>query len=356
MSKILIIGGAGFCGGNLAVYFAKQGHEILVMDNLVRRGSELNLERFKQYKDKITFIHGDARCKEDFESFNYFKPNAVLDCSAQTTIVKGYENPIFDFQNNTVATINILEFCRKHDAGIIFWSSNKSYPDTICNDVPTIEKETRIEWNPYSDFQKSGWSKKGFTEILETNHGGKTIYGATKSASEQLIMEWSNAFGIPSIINRFSCLYGENQWGIPNQGWITWFCIARSFGIPLTVYGWKGKQVRDCLYIDDLISLIEKQVFELSKYHGIIYNVGGGYLNTISILELNNKLDKLVSKESQISFEDKPRPRDQQIYISDITKVSEELRWSPQIDIDRGLKNILEWIRINSSKLEALYL
>ncbi len=343
MKKILIIGGAGFCGGNLAIHRAEQDDEVVVFDNLVRRGSELNLERFKSYKN-IKFVHGDARCTEDFDNLN-FKPDLVLECSAQPTAVDGYNNFRYDFTNNTNAVLNTLEFCKKNDAGIIFWSTNKVYSGDACNSVFLIEKQTRFEFeNPYY---------RGFPETMTIDGNSHTPYGTTKLCSDLMVQEFSKSFKIPGIVNRFSCLYGPNQFGKCEQGFVAHFVLSSILDKKVNVFGFNGKQVRDCLYITDLCNLIDKQINNLSKHKGSVYNVGGGASNTTSICELINLLDIWFSKyyKMDVEFIDEPRREDQKIYVSDIKKVSNEFEWSPKVNFTQGVENLYGWTSDNLEKL-----
>ena len=343
--KILITGGAGFVGGNLAVYFANLGHEILCVDNLSRRGSEQNLTRFKKYKN-IKFVHCDIRCKEDFLNFNNYNPDVVYECSAQTTAIDGYKNPEYDFTNNTIGAFNVLEYCRKKSAGLIFWSSNKAYNGDYCNAIPIEELETRYAWKKENKNIR-GWSSLGFNELGDMNGSSHTVYGVSKNAADLICQEWSKAFDVPVIINRFSCLYGPNQFGKVSQGWIVWFAIAKKLKKQLYYYGNKGKQVRDCLHIDDLCRLIEKQTISIEKFSGNYYNVGGGIKNTTSLIELNNLLnEKMKINDKPILMPD-ARPSDQIIYISDISKVSKDFNWRPKIEISAGLDTVVNWVNKN---------
>jgi CDP-paratose 2-epimerase len=346
--NILITGGAGFVGGNLAVYFAKEKHNVLCVDNLSRRGSEFNLKRFKKYSN-ILFKHCDIRCKEDFLNFDNFNPDIVLECSAQTTAVDGYKNPEYDFTNNTIGAFNVLEYCRRKSAGLIFWSSNKAYNGSFCNSIPMIEEKTRYKWE-ITNKNILGWSQLGFNEDGDINGNSHTVYGVSKNAADLICQEWSKAFDIPIIINRFSCLYGPHQFGKVSQGWIVWFAIAKKMNKKLYYYGNKGKQVRDCLYIDDLCRLIHKQVNNIELHSGNYYNVGGGINNTTSLIELNNLLNSMMKTDQQPELVDTPRRSDQIIYISDISKVCNDFDWSPLVDLNNGLEKTLEWL--DTEKLE----
>jgi CDP-paratose 2-epimerase len=349
--NILVTGGAGFVGGNLAVNFANKGHSVLCIDNLSRRGSELNLSRFRKYKN-IEFRHCDIRCVEDFYNFDYFNPDVVLECSAQTTAIDGYKNPSYDFTNNTVGAYNVLEYCRRKNAGLIFWSSNKAYSGEFCNSIPMKETETRLVWDEEEASKNKylGWSIKGFSEKADMNGNTHTVYGATKNAADLLCQEWSKAFDVPVIVNRFSCLYGSHQFGKVSQGWIVWFAIAKKMNKQLYYYGNNGKQVRDYLHVDDLACLIGKQIQEIEKYSGNYYNVGGGINNTTSLVELSNYLDTIFKNNKKIISLEKPRPSDQKIYISDITKVSNDFGWTPEVSIEQGLDQVKNWL--DGSSLE----
>ena len=346
--KILITGGAGFVGGNLAVYFAQRDHEVVCFDNLVRRGSELNLQRFSKYKN-IVFVHGDVRNSEDFKAIP-FSPDVVLECAAQPTAIDGYENPMYDITNNTYGLINVLEYCRKEAAGLVFWTSNKTYSGDLCNSVPLKEQDTRLVWDDSKNFKLRGWSMHGFNTEMDLNGNQHTVYGASKIAADIFCQEWAGAFDLPVIINRFSCIYGPHQFGKVSQGWIVWFIIAKLLNKPISFYGFKGKQVRDCLYIEDMCELVEKQINSISKHRGSYYNAGGGSENTVSILELNTKLDELLSVSSEIIL-DSPRKADQKIYISDIRDVERDFDWTPKTNFDDGLKKTIEWVKSNIQEL-----
>ena len=345
--KILITGGAGFVGANLAIKFAIRGDQVVCIDNLARRGSENNLSRLS--RSGVKFIHADIRNNEDLECIK-FNPDVVLECSAQTTAVDGYNNPMYDFTNNTSGLINVLEFCRKRSSGIIFWSTNKVYNGNLCNLPPVIEKDTRFEWaNP--DFILNGWSMNGFNESLSIDGGSHTIYGVSKLSADLFCQEWSSAFDVPVAINRFSCLYGSHQFGMVSQGWIVWFALTKLLGKQLTFYGFNGKQVRDYLHIDDLFDLVSLQINNLHNKKCSVYNVGGGCENTVSVIELSQKLDEMLGVESNINH-GKPRREDQKIFISDISKVSKELGWSPKVSLDDGLNDVISWLK--SDNLEWL--
>ncbi len=338
--KILIFGGAGFVGGNLAVKFAAEGHHITCVDNLVRRGSENNLRRFLGNKN-IDFIHADIRCREDLKNITV-SPDIVLECSAQPTAIDGYKNPMFDFTNNTGGLINVLEFCRERSSALIFWSTNKVYAGDKCNATPIVERQTRLEWDDQAPANIPGWSTKGFSEDFNVNGGNHTIYGVTKLTSDLFCQEWSTAFDIPIIVNRFSCLYGPYQFGKVSQGWITWFVLAKKFGLDLAFYGFEGKQVRDYLHIDDMFMLVQSQIDKIDQHRGSYYNVGGGCDNTTSVQELEQYLVDTMGVKSTI-HQGPARNSDQKIYISDITRVCDDFSWAPQVSFEDGIQSVIDW-------------
>ena len=350
--RILVIGGAGFVGSNLAFDLHEAGYNVVVMDNLVRRGGENNLPLFSF--DGIEFVHGDIRNKEDFNGLGTF--DVILNCAAQPSAIN-YANPTFDITNNTLGVLNILEFCRKTGAGLIQWSTNKVYTGEVCNLPEYIVDRKRYSWiNTFYKELGDSWSAEwGFNEKLSLNGKDHSIYGVSKVMADLLIQEWSDAFGINSIVNRFSCLAGPNQWGKAEQGWVSWFAIANEFGLPIKVYGYDGNQVRDYLFIDDLSRLIRRQIEQIGLHQGSVFNVGGGKKFNTSINEAINLLMTINKAWGSITYLPDRRRADQAIYISDNRKVCETFGWEPKISLEEGFKQILDWVRINEQKLKGLY-
>lgn len=359
--KVLIAGGCGFVGYNLATGLKKLGYEIIVADNLVRRGSEINLEKLKQ--KNISFYHCDIRNKEDIKQLPI--ADIVLNCAAQPTAVN-YANPEFDFTNNTVGVLNLLEYCRPNKIPIIQWSTNKCYSGELCNSIernlihPLNGEATREEWLG-RDIRTgmlqgmTGWSANGFNEQLSVDGKDHTIYGLSKLMADLMVQEYSGSYGIPAICNRFSCIAGANQWGKAEQGWVTWFAIANELGLPIDIYG-SGLQVRDVLFIDDLVNLIDLQIKSLIERHSvpIVYNVGGGIDNTLSVNEALQLLESVNRPWKKITHH-APRKSDQIIYISDNYLVSKTFSWKPTIYIEKGYSDILRWVKDNKQTLEKLY-
>lgn len=334
--KILIAGGAGFIGANLCIFFKEQGRDVTALDNLVRRGSELNLPEFKWRG--INFVHGDIRNPEDIHG----EYDIILECSAQPSAVAGYDNPMFDFNNNTVGLMNVLEHARKTGAAVIFWSTNKVYSGDKVNAIRYAEEKTRFEL----------LCKGGIAEDFTIDGGRHSIYGLTKAMSDLACQEYADAFDVKTIINRFSCLAGPLQWGKTEQGWVSWFVIAKHLGLPVKVCGWGGKQVRDVLFIDDICRLIAEEINALDtkpSTWGQVFNIGGGQDNSISILEFMNRLDLTPS-----SYEHE-RKGDHRIYVTDYSKAKEVLGWEPRIGLDEGFEQIEKWVVDNKELLRKMY-
>lgn len=338
MKKILIIGGAGFVGSNLAFRLKNDNYKVTVLDNLVRRGCENNIPIFK--KLGISFVHGDTRNKEDINHLDDY--DVILDCAAQPSAIN-YKNPNFDITNNTYGVLNVLDYCRERGSGLIFWSTNKCYTGKVCNNIKIKNTKGKFEFDDQTSFD--GFDPKfGFNENLTLDGNDHSIYGVSKVMADLMIQEYADAYKIRSISNRFSCLAGPNQWGKAEQGWMTWFAIANKLKLPIEIYGFQGMQVRDYLFIDDLYSLIKKQIDNLDNYFGEVFNVGGGKDYSTSIKEAIDFIEAKYSKFVDIKFFEETRRADQAIYISDNRKVKQAFDWQPSIKLEQGYEQIFEWI------------
>jgi CDP-paratose 2-epimerase len=345
--RCLITGGAGFVGSNLALDLNTKGNEVTVMDNLVRRGSEFNLPLFS--KAGIKFIHGDIRNKEDFDHLNG-KFDYIFETAAQPAATSGYDNPAFDITNNYIGCLNVLEYARKKDSNLIFWSTNKVYCGEKLNAIPREEKPTRYQWKNIK-----GRNTNGINENFSIDGGDHSIYGVSKACADLTCQEWSKAFGMNIIINRFSCLAGPGQFGKSEQGWVTWFVIAALFGLPITLYGFHGKQVRDVLFMPDILDLVDRQIDEIYTQAGNVFNIGGGNKITTSLLECIDTIERVTGKKMKWSYSDEQRKADQCIYISDISKAKKAFDWEPKVKMEEGIEQIVTWVNSNERKLKQLY-
>jgi len=337
MTRILITGGAGFVGCNLADYFLNKKHEVTVFDNLSRNGTEKNLEWLKS-KHKVGFEF----IKDDIRNFDPLV-NAVKDkdfifhTAGQVAVTASVKTPREDFEINALGTFNVLEAARKinSDPIIVFTSTNKVYGNNV-NKIPLTEKETRYE---FADPKY----KDGVPEDFPTDADEHTPYGSSKYAADIYARDFFTIYGLRTVTFRMSCTYGIRQFGNEDQGWVAHFIISSFFNKPIVIYG-NGKQVRDILFIDDLVRAFELACQNIEKTKGRVYNVGGGIKNTISLLELLDLL-KSFGLKPEYTFDDW-RPADQKVYISDVKKAT-EFGWEPKIPPEEGVKKLLEWVKQN---------
>lgn len=337
--KILITGGAGFIGTNAADFYLRKGYKVIAFDNLSRPGARENLNWLKKQKGKFIFIKEDIRNdKKLLETFKKHKPNSVLHLAAQTTMVTSVENPREDFEINALGTFNVLEAVRKGSpkAILIYSSTNKVYGEMINTTV--IEKKKRYVYK----------NIKGISENYPLDFCGP--YGNSKGCGDQYTIDYSRIFGLNTIVFRQSGIYGPHQFGIEEQGWLAWFCNALLFSKPVTIYG-DGKQVRDVLYIDDLLRAFDSAFKNIKKTRGKAYNIGGGLKFSLSIWELFEILEKLVGKKFNYKF-GSWRPGDQKIYISDINRAKKDFGWNPEISPKEGVKKLYNWISQNRALIK----
>ncbi|TSC91688.1 MAG: CDP-paratose 2-epimerase [Candidatus Berkelbacteria bacterium Licking1014_85] len=352
--NILITGGAGFVGSNLAIKLKEHytNVNIFVLDNLKRRGSELNIPRLKE-KD-IIFIHGDIRNKEDFIFEGVDKMNLILECSAEPSVLAGvYSSPEYLINTNLVGAINCLELARQNKADFIFLSTSRVYPIEALNKLEFQETETRFILNKEQKMQ--GASEKGIAENFPLDKA-RSLYGATKLAAEFFLQEYISTYRLKGVINRCGLITGPWQMGKVDQGVISLWIANHIFKKKLAYigYGGEGKQVRDFLHIDDLFNLINIQIKNLNKFDGQIYNVGGGVKNSISLCELTSYCQKYTKSKINIESVNKNRPNDIRIYISDCSKIFQKTGWRPRKKIDQTVLEITKWINDNKDKLENI--
>ena len=356
--QILITGGAGFMGSQLAFHLSERGHKIVVMDNLVRRGSELNLKHFQ--RRGIAFVHGDVRNREDFAALPR-EIELLCDTSAQASAVTGYANPFFDLSNNALGLVNALEFARQRTLPVIFWSTSRVYSANRVNGIPSEERATRFAWSKEkfrAQFGERGLPgfdvEHGFSEEFSVDGGEHSIYGLSKLMADLACQEYANAFGVKTVINRFSCVAGAGQFGKSEQGWVTWWAVAFHFGLPLRYMGYGGKQVRDVVFAPDVCRLVELEIETIDRISGEAFNIGGGAANALSLLEASALLREKTGHDVAITC-DEPRKADHCIFICDNRKAERVLGWRPSIGISEGYDQIIAWVRENEADLRELY-
>jgi CDP-paratose 2-epimerase len=350
--KILITGGAGFVGSSLCIRLKQKypHYSISALDNLKRRGSELNLADLKGCG--IDFVHGDIRCQEDLDSLIDFE--VLIEASAEPSVMAGISgNPSYVINNNLVGSINCFNACLKHKARLIFLSTSRVYPIERIENANYVEEETRFS---FADGQsEKGISKSGVAEDLSLD-GARSFYGTTKLASELFLQEYAAFYGLTTAITRFAVIAGPRQMGKTDQGVVTLW-MAKHFwnqSLKYIGYGGRGKQVRDILHIDDLVRLIDMQIHQPEKFAGKIFNAGGGLNNSASLLEMTEICQRITGNKIDIGSEKQTRPADLRCFITDNAKIENETGWSPKSNIDKVFSDIFLWLKHNETKLKPI--
>ena len=352
MKRILITGGAGFAGSNLAIEFARNfsGVSIVALDNLKRRGSELNLSRLREYG--VEFAHGDVRIRDDILALGAV--DLIIDCSAEPSVMAGREgSPEYVIQTNLGGTINCLEAARLHGADLVFLSTSRVYPIQSINLLDYRETETRFELLPEQETR--GASEYGISEDFPLD-GVRSLYGTTKLSSELLIQEYIDTYGIRAITNRCGVLTGPWQMGKVDQGVVVLWVAKHLFEKSLSYigYGGSGKQVRDVLHISDLFSLLETQLRDLDRFNGNTFNVGGGREVSTSLLELTDLCRESTGKTIRIDRTPESRPGDLISYVTDYRKIASAANWAPSHSAPSIVEGITRWITDNKDALEPI--
>ena len=338
----IITGAAGFIGSNLALRLLEQGETVVGIDNLSRQGAKINLELLQQRKN-FEFKKGDIRDYELIE--NIFKKQkqckAIYHLAAQVAVTTSVKNPREDFDINAMGTFNVLEAARQTelDAAIIYSSTNKVYGK--LDHLEVIDQGSRYQY-------RDGINGVNEKEQLDFY----SPYGCSKGCGDQYVIDYNRIYGLKTVSFRQSCIYGYNQFGIEDQGWVAWFTIASILGKHLTLYG-DGKQVRDVLFIDDLIDLYIQSVVNIDVLAGNAFNIGGGPENTLSLLELLKNLEVQLEHPINVDYSDW-RPGDQKVFICDIDKINKIICWKPIISTEVGLHKLFQWCNKNISKLKGV--
>lgn len=350
--KILITGGCGFVGSNLAIIFKSKypDYHIIAFDNLKRRGSELNIQRLKERN--IEFIHGDIRNPEDFDSIGEL--NSIIDCSAEPSVLAGLNNtPNQTININLVGTINILNLAIKKKASFLFLSTSRVYPIKFLNEIKYHEDTTRFQISPEQVI--SGLSPKGISERFPID-GFRSLYGASKLSSEIIIQEYIEFFNLKAVINRCGVIAGPNQMGKVDQG-VTVLWVARHFWKkPLGYFGFggQGKQVRDVIHIEDLVKLIDIQIHNMVEYNSKTFNVGGGNDVSFSLCELTEHCAEVTGNKIKIDSVPETRVADIPIYITDNSLIESTVNWKVERSVKDIVSDIFTWIQKNEKLLKPI--
>lgn len=340
--KILITGGAGFIGVNCAAAFAEKGHEVVIFDNLSRRGSEHNLS-WVLNRGHVEFVRGDIRDFGAVADMVLGKGpfHLILHLAAQVAVTTSVVDPRTDFEVNALGTLNLLEAVRLHDplAAVIYASTNKVYGEMTNLAVSMSNGRYR-----YTDYP-SGITEK---QCLDFH----SPYGCSKGSADQYCRDYARMYGLKTVVMRQSCIYGYHQFGIEDQGWVAWFCIATALGKPVTIYG-DGRQVRDVLFIDDLVRAYEQAYMHINRISGRTYNMGGGDRFTLSLHELIGLLEKFSGRSIPLSYSDW-RPGDQKVYVGDVSLAGKDFGWKPVINPVDGVKKLYDWVCGNRILFEGM--
>ena len=352
MQRILVTGGAGFVGSHLAMSLRawREGLSVVALDNLRRRGSELNLARLRTAG--VEFMHGDIRNAEDLDAVGHV--DLILECSAEPSVLAGYGGaPGYVVNTNLGGTVNCLELARRHGAGMVFLSTSRVYPMAPLAGLALEEHDTRFEPAPAQTVP--GVSPEGVREEFPLD-GARSLYGATKLASELLATEYAAMYGLPVVINRCGVLTGPWQMGKVDQGVVVLWAARHFFGGPLKYigYGGAGKQVRDMLHIDDLARLVWYQLTHLDTVRGQVFNVGGGRGISVSLCELTALCEEITGKHIEITAEPTTRPADIPWYVTDNTKVTGATGWQPQWGAHGIVEDVCRWIADHRTELAAV--
>lgn len=352
--RILITGGAGFVGSNLAFSFKKEDPSatVVVLDNLRRRGSELNVAPFRRLG--IQFIHGDTRNYSDLEDIpgNF---DALIEASAEPSVLAGVNgSPNYVIQTNLSGTLNGLEFARKRSMSFVFLSTSRVYSIAPLKGIRLLETPTRFEIGETQDCR--GVSKRGISEDFPT-HLPRSLYGGTKLASELIIQEYVQTYGLKAVINRCGTIAGPGQFGKVDQGVFTLWVASHFFKRPLRYrgFGGKGKQVRDLLHPADLYTLIKRQLSDIGSCPGEVFNVGGGYETSISLLELTMLCQEVLGNKIPVDHEPQTSPLDIPLYISDYDRAARSFGWRPERSVRDIVEDIVHWIKMNEAQLKPVF-
>jgi CDP-paratose 2-epimerase len=335
--KYLITGGCGFIGSNLAAEVLKRGEELVVFDNLFRFGSSSNLEWLQQ-KGDFKYYPFDIRNLNDIETvIKVEQPDIVFHLAGQVAMTTSISNPRLDFEINAMGTFNLLDSIRKYSPNtmVLYSSSNKVYGD--FEELTFEEKETRYICKEYPN---------GFDESLPLNF--HSPYGCSKGAADQYLLDFNRIHGIKTVVFRHSSMYGGNQHSTIDQGWIGWFCqkaldIKNNTAKDKFTISGSGKQVRDVLHAEDVVSLYFSASEHIDKVQGKAFNIGGGIDNSLSLLELFNLLEEIL--DIKMDFEKlNPRESDQLVFIAENKSILNLTSWQPKINSREGVSKMLEWL------------
>lgn len=332
--KWVITGGAGFIGSHAAAQLHASGRQVVVVDNLSRKGADTNLAWLRE-QGVADFERADVRDAQAMARIigRHADAEVVLHLAGQVAVTTSVLDPRADFEANALGTFNVLEAVRTAAEGrpaVFYSSTNKVYGH--LEHVEVVERDGRYA---YKDLPF------GVDEHAPLDF--HSPYGCSKGTGDQYVRDYARIYGLKTVTFRQSCIYGTRQFGIEDQGWIAWFCVAVTLGKPFTIFG-DGKQIRDALWVNDLVDAYVRAWERIDTVRGEVFNIGGGPANTLSLLELVARLERAVGRPLKPPFADW-RPGDQRVFVADIRKAQRLLDWSPQVSTDQGVDQLLQWVR-----------
>lgn len=334
--RILVTGGCGFIGCNLADALAASGRDVLVLDNFSRVGSRENAEWLKRrHGDRVAILQADL-VNASAVGNAVARARAVLHLAAQVAVTTSLADPLADFEVNARGTLNLLEAVRRRapDAPVIFASTNKVYGRLLALDQVRCDGD---RYAPAPDIFARGVPENAPLDFYSP-------YGCSKGAADQYVRDYARVLGLRTVVLRMSCVYGPRQFGTEDQGWVAHFLIKATRGEPITIYG-DGCQVRDILYIDDAIAAWLAALARIDEVSGRVFNLGGGPDNALSLNGLLDIIARLRGRRACVSFA-AWRPGDQPWYVSDISALAAALDWRPRVRLDEGLSALHRWLAL----------
>ncbi len=338
--QILLTGGAGFIGANLADHLAHQGHAVRVFDNLSRVGVEENAAWLSRQHPGIEFVRGDIRLKDPVEEACR-GVDRVYHLAAQVAVTTSVREPREDFEVNLLGSVNLLEAVRRvcPHATFFYTSTNKVYGG--MEDVGVVKDGDRYAYVGLPN---------GVPESRSLDF--HSPYGCSKGGADQYVRDYARIYGLRSVVFRMSCIYGPHQCGNEDQGWVAHFARQAISGGEISIYG-DGRQVRDILYVEDLVRAFDMAAAAIDRTAGQVYNIGGGPHQTTSLRELIAQLESICGVHIPVSYGEW-RPGDQRIYVTDIRRAATEFGWAPLVDRQEGVRRLVDWLRSNVAERLAL--
>jgi CDP-paratose 2-epimerase len=331
---VLITGGSGFIGTNLAHRLLSEGCPVLLFDNLARPGVERNLRWLHDtHGNRVEIEIADTR-NADAVRGAVERASQVFHFAAQVAVTTSLTDPVEDFEVNARGTLNLLEAIRQQPVPppLVFTSTNKVYG--ALEDIELHRRHQRYE-PADPDIRQNGVSESRPLDF-------HSPYGCSKGSADQYVLDYARTFGLPALVFRMSCIYGPHQFGTEDQGWVAHFLIRALEGSPITLYG-DGHQVRDILCVDDLVNAFLLAQKHMATEAGQAFNIGGGPANTVSLLELLDLIGEALGRRPEVEF-DAWRPGDQRYYVSDTGKFQGRTGWKPLVNVQQGLEQLIRWL------------